>query len=144
MLPRLSGQAQDGAALGASAEDVSRGIGGQGGLLLALEFGGEAKPRLVFPPTLGNVAGEKAIHGPDQQSQRQEEEDGRDHRQDGDGMAEDGEDGCRKEQDQLGNKQSVVQRISAVASVEKAGEGFTKFHRGFLFDQRQEPRVVFF
>ena len=80
MLTYLAGQAQDRAALGAGAEDVGGGVGREDGLFLSLETGKETEPDLILPPSLGNITGEEAEHGPDEHSQSQEVEADRDHR----------------------------------------------------------------
>ena len=132
MLALLTGQAQGGAALGAGAEDVGGGIGGESGLGLALEFGGEAEPGLVFLSPFGNIAGEEAVDRPDQKSQGGEVEEDGNKGQDGRVVAQDVEDGAYEEQDQLHDEQGVVEAVRAVASVEEAVKLFTKIHSWFL------------
>ena len=132
MLSDLAGQAQGGAALGTGAEDVGRGIGGQSGLRLALEFGGEAEPGFVFLPSFGNIAGEEAVDRPDQKTQGGEVEEDGNKGQDGRVVAQNIEDGAYEEQDQLNDEQGVVEAVRAVASVEEAGKLFTKIHSWFL------------
>ena len=101
MLSDLAGQAQDRAALGTGTEDVGGGIGEQSGLRLALEFGGEAEPGLVFLPSFGDIAGEEAVDRPDQKPQGGEVEEDGNKGQDGRVVAQDVEDGAYEEQDQL-------------------------------------------
>ena len=121
MLADLAWQAQGGAALGAGAEDVGGGIGGQGGLLLALEFGGEAEPGLVFLTSLGDIPGEEAVDRPDQKSQGGEVEEDGNEGQDRRVVAQNVEDGAHEEQDQLHDEQGVVEAVRAVTPVEETG-----------------------
>jgi hypothetical protein len=71
VLAFLTGEAKDGAAAGALAENVGRRISGKGGTGLSEEFIPKAEPGLVFFPTAGNIVGKETIHGNDQQDQRQ-------------------------------------------------------------------------
>ena len=67
MLALLSGQAQDRFALGAGTENMGCRIGGAVAVSAPEQTGLQPQKRHVFSLTLGDVFGETAIHGPDEQ-----------------------------------------------------------------------------
>ena len=75
MLALLTGQTEDGAATRALAKNVGGRICGKGGAIFSAELIPKTKPSLVFFPTAGNISGKEAVHGDDQQDQRQRVQD---------------------------------------------------------------------
>ena len=132
MLALLAGEAEGGAAPGAGAEDVVGGVGGEGIFLLAAEFGLEAEPGLVLLPALRDIAGKEAVHGEDEEHQRGGVQDHGDGGQDRLHFAEYVQNGSEEQEDQFSGEQCVIEAVRSVASVEEAGDFFTKFHTKIL------------
>jgi hypothetical protein len=93
---------------------VGGSVRGKGRLLLMLEVGGESEPRLVFLAPLGDIAGKEAVHSPDQKSQSGHIKDDGHNGQRGGDVSQNVEHGAYEKQDQLKEKQGVVQIANGI------------------------------
>ena len=122
MLSLLTGQTEDGAATGALAKNVGGGIGRKGRSGFSAELAPNTEPGLVFFPTAGNIPRKEAVHGNDQQDQRQGvQNDGYDPQR-RDELSQKATYCSQKQEDHFNGEQSVIQIIRSVSSAQKASQ----------------------